>query len=71
MFIPTYPQNIFSVKAATERGASVIFKNEKDVLIFGDTRFDIHVYGELYYLHTGSKSIDKCHVVTFRHGMRY
>lgn len=61
LFIPSYPQNIFSVKAATTSGATVVFKEEKDALIARDgTRFDIHVYGKLYYLHTEGESNDKC-----------
>lgn len=33
MYIPTYPQDIFSVKAATSNGATVIFKEGKNVLL--------------------------------------
>ncbi|XP_024124665.2 uncharacterized protein LOC112144376 [Oryzias melastigma] len=36
LYIPSYPQDIFSVKAATANGATVIFKNRKDVLIHRD-----------------------------------
>ncbi|KAJ8353867.1 hypothetical protein SKAU_G00214340 [Synaphobranchus kaupii] len=32
LYIPSYPQDIFSVKAATASGATVIFKEGKDVL---------------------------------------
>lgn len=61
LFVPSYPQSIFSVKAATTSGATVVFKEDKDVLITrGGTRFNIHVYGKLYYLHTESESNDKC-----------
>ena len=61
LFIPSYPQNIFSVKAATASGSMVVFKEDKDALITKNgTRFDIHVYGKLYYLHTEGESIDKC-----------
>lgn len=52
LYIPSYPQDIFSVKAATTSGATVIFKKGKDVLIHRDgTEFHIHVYDRLYYLH--------------------
>lgn len=61
LFVPSYPQSIFSVKAATTSGATVVFKEDKDTLITRDgTRFNMHVYGKLYYLHTGAESNDKC-----------
>lgn len=61
LFIPSYPQDIFSVKAATASGATVVFKQGKDALIHKDgTRFDIHVYNRLYYLHTEGENSDKC-----------
>ncbi|GAA6074253.1 chromodomain-helicase-DNA-binding protein 1-like isoform X1, partial [Tachysurus ichikawai] len=31
-FVPPYPQSIFSVKAATASGATVVFKEDKDTL---------------------------------------
>ncbi|KAG1961315.1 hypothetical protein F2P79_005481 [Pimephales promelas] len=36
LYIPTYPQDIFSVKAATSNGATVIFREEKNVLLHKD-----------------------------------
>ncbi|XP_034087587.1 uncharacterized protein LOC117556386 [Gymnodraco acuticeps] len=61
LFIPSYPQDIFSVKAATASGATVVFKQGKDALIHKDgTRFDIHVSNRLYYLHTEGENSDKC-----------
>ncbi len=61
LFVPSYPQSIFSVKAATTSGATVVFKEDKDALITRDgTRFNIHVYGRLYFLHTEAESNDKC-----------
>ena len=60
LFIPSYPQEIFSVKAATSSGATVLFKEGEDVLVAKDgNRFDIHVYGRLYYLHTEGKFVSK------------
>lgn len=62
LYVPSYPQNIFLVKAATTNGSTVVFKESNDVLItrYG-TRFDIHVFGRLYYLHTEIESTDdKC-----------
>jgi len=61
LFIPSYPQDIFSVKAATTSGATVVFKQEEDALIHKDaTRFNIHVYNRLYYLHTEGENSDEC-----------
>lgn len=49
------------MKAVTTSGATVVFKEDKDTLITRDgTRFNMHVYGKLYYLHTGAESNDKC-----------
>ena len=63
LYIPSYPQNIFSVKAATGSGATVVFKEGKNALITKDgNRFDIQVYSRLYYLHTEDESNDKCNV---------
>ncbi|XP_043992818.1 uncharacterized protein LOC122842741 [Gambusia affinis] len=42
LYIPSYPQDIFSVKAATSSGATVIFKEGKNVLLRGNTKFPIH-----------------------------
>ena len=51
LFIPSYPQNIFSVQAATTKGASVTFEPDRAHLIYKDcTRFDIQKHGKLYYL---------------------
>lgn len=57
LYIPTYPQDIFSVKAATSNGATV-----KNVLLHKDgTKFPIHVHNKLYYLHTiDNECIDQC-----------
>ena len=54
LYIPSYPQDIFSVQAATERGASIVFHPEAAELISkGGTKFNIKKYGKLYYLHVG------------------
>lgn len=61
LFIPSYPQNIFSVKSATSLGATVTFKQGQDMLTHKDgTNFNIHVYGKLYYLQTEVEGNDKC-----------
>lgn len=60
LYIPTYPQDIFSVQAATASGATVIFKKGENVLIHRDgTRFQIHVHDRLYYFHTVNHNDDK------------
>ena len=52
LFVPTFPHNIFSVQAATERGASVHFKPDSAELVYNDgTKFNIEKHGKLYYLH--------------------
>ena len=63
LYIPTYPQNIFSVQAATERGASVSFNPDSAELVYKDgTKFNIEKNGRLYYLSTfnnnGSDSVN-------------
>lgn len=53
LYIPTYPQDIFSVEAATANGATVLFTEGNNVLEYRDgTKFNIHVYNRLYYLNT-------------------
>ena len=52
LYIPSYPQDIFSVQAATGRSASVVFHSDSAELISkGGTKFNIKKYGKLYYLH--------------------
>ena len=61
LYIASYPQEMFSVKAATASGATMIFKKGKDVLIHRDgTKFHIHVHDRLYYLHTANNEDDDC-----------
>ncbi len=50
--IPTYPQCIFSVEAATRLGAKVNFDGDSAMLIAndGNTTFSIQQHGRLYYL---------------------
>ena len=53
LYIPSYPQDIFSVQAAADSEATMIFKKGKDILVHKDgTQFPIHVHDRLYYLHT-------------------
>lgn len=58
LYIPSYPQDIFSVKAATASDATVIFKKGEDILIHRNgTKF--HIHNRLYYLHTVDNDV-KC-----------
>ena len=57
LYIPAYPQNIFSVQAATERGASVTFISDSAELVYKDgTKFNIEKHCRLYYLSTFDKN---------------
>ena len=67
LYIPSYPQDIFSVKTATTNGASrsfkkfLNFKQGRDQLIHRDgTRFDINKCNRLYYLNTYGGENDEC-----------
>ena len=52
LYIPSYPQDIFSVTAATDKGSSLIFKNNSAELISPDgVRFEAKRKGGLYYLY--------------------
>ena len=54
LYIPSYPQDIFSVQAATEKEATITFQPQDAELIYRDgTIFNIKKYGKLYYLHVG------------------
>ena len=51
LYIPSYPQCIFSVQAATRKGAKVEFERDSAVLITQDgNTFPIQQHGRLYYL---------------------
>ena len=53
LFIPSYPQDIFSVKAATSNGAELNFQRGNNELVHKDgTTFAIEEHGQLYYLNT-------------------
>ena len=53
LFIPSYPQDIFSVKAATSNGAELKFQRGHNELVHRDgTTFAIEEHGQLYYLNT-------------------
>lgn len=51
LYVPSYPQDIFSVQAATEKGSTVVFRPDSAELTTPDgTKFDIEKRGRLYYL---------------------
>ena len=51
LYIPSYPQNIFSVQAAAEKGAKVNFNADSGELVNKDgVKFPIQKHGRLYYL---------------------
>ena len=66
LYIPTYPQNIFSVQAATERGASVNFNPDSAELVYKDgTKFNIEKHGKMYYHSTFNKNDSDFHSVNY------
>ena len=51
LYVPSYNQNIFSVHAATEKGATVVFTpNYSELRTPDGTVFDIEKKGKLYYI---------------------
>ena len=55
LLLPSYPQDIFSVQAATENGARVNFQPKSAELIHSsDAKFEIEKHGRLYFLKTYS-----------------
>ena len=57
LYVPSYKQNIFSVQAATENGASINFApNDAKLCTVDGTIFDIEQKGRLYYLNNVKSS---------------
>ena len=51
MYVPSFPQSMFSVPAATTKAVSVIFEPDHAELVYKDgTVFDIQKHGKPYYL---------------------
>jgi hypothetical protein len=50
LYVPSFPQSIFSVRAATDKGAKVVFDGDKSTLFCNGTSFPIIQHGRLYYL---------------------
>lgn len=61
LYVPSFSQDIFTVKVAISHGATVIFKEGQNRLIHKNgTTFDIHMYDRLFYLSTVANEIDEC-----------
>ena len=59
LYIPSYPQDIFSVQAATDRGACKMFQPDHAELKYKDgTEFSTEKNGRLYYLKTFEINIE-------------
>ena len=57
LYVPSFPQCIFSVQAATRKGAKVNFDGDHAELLSTDgTKFPIEHHGRLYYLYKASTS---------------
>ena len=69
LFVPSYDQNIFSVQAATEKGACVNFApNSAELCAPDGTKFAIEKHGRLYFLNntvasTGAHSAEEWHKI--------
>ena len=62
LYIPSYRQNIFSVLAATEKGATVNFSPTLAELVAPNgTTFDIRKSGKLYYLNSVANCTGQSH----------
>ena len=63
LYIPSFPQELFSVKCATANGAKLLFEEGNDVLVVPNgTRFNIQVCNKMYYLQTENDENDVCNV---------
>ena len=61
LFIPSYPQDIFSAKSAMANRAAITFKKNKNELIQKMKIINIFIHNRLYYLmSTTNKSEDSC-----------
>lgn len=63
LYIPSFPQELFSVKCATAHGAKVLFEKGNNVLVAPNgARFNIDVCDRMYYLPTECDESDVCNV---------
>ena len=70
LYVPSFPQDIFSVQAAVDKGASMTFQPDSAELTYKDgTKFNIERHGRLYYIkafdNVASDKINKVHVRTY------
>ncbi len=52
LLVPSFPTSLFSVRAAADAGAKVVFTQNMSALSIGNTHFDIRRQGNLYFLPT-------------------
>ena len=52
LLVPSFPTSLFSVRAAADAGAKVVFTQNMSALSIGNTNFDIRHQGNLYFLPT-------------------
>lgn len=58
LYAPSFPTCLFSVRAATEKGATVTFRKDSAFLIAPDgNKFPIAKENNLYYFHTSQITI--------------
>ena len=64
LYVPSFNQDIFSVQAASENGASISYNPGEAVLRAGDgTQFEIQKNGRLYYLYSVRSSLQTWHEI--------
>ena len=63
LYIPSFEQNIFSVKSAADNGASVNFSKNSAKLTANQTVFNIEKEGQLYFLNTSVKKSTASHTL--------
>ena len=59
LYVPSFPQSIFSVRRALEKGAKVIFDGDKSNLIYNGTSFPFVQHARLYYLCKSSENTSR------------
>ena len=59
LYIPSYPQKIFSVQSATENGAEIHFTSKNAELMKNGVRFPIKKEGKLYFLYKCNAGVKK------------
>lgn len=71
LYMPSYPQDIFSVKAATSNGAELKFHQGHSELVHKDgTTFTIEEHGQLYYLNTFEQCENSSDKVSVSHDIQ-